>query len=313
MIVSGTTQSAPSTSAGRTAAPALEPARRTLVLSAIGAAAGLLLAGYALFTASGTATHFVPPEDVALVNGRPILQSDFVTQTEAETGAPFKDATQTDRNRVLREMIDEELLVQRGLDVDLAASDPDVRSAMVAGVNLQVDAEILASQPDAASLQAYYAAHRDRYAIDGTMDLRDLVIKQGVAADQRAQAASLVAAIEGGATVDAAAGQFAFTDAGQLGRGDNYDFGVKAKLGERLYRIAASLRDGEVAGPIVDDGVVHVLAMLHRKPIRPLGFTSARDTVFQDVQRDARTRVERQNLAFLRSRADINVAPGLTP
>jgi parvulin-like peptidyl-prolyl isomerase len=285
-----------------------DPARRTLALSAIGAVAGLALAGYALFTAGGTTANSLPPQDVALVNNRPILQSDFVTQTQIETGSAFRDTTAAERQRVLGEMIDEELLVQRGLDVDLAASDPDVRSAMVAGVNLQVDAEVLATQPDAQALRAYYTAHAARYTIDGAMDLRDLV-----ASAPSADAAALVAALRAGMDVDAAAAKFGFAESGRIGHGDNYDFGVKAKLGEALYQAAAGLKDGQVAGPVRDGGAVHVLVMLRRKPITQLGFDAARDTVWQDMQREARARVERANLDFLRGRAEIRVAPGFSP
>jgi len=284
------------------------PARRSLVLSAIGAVVGLVLGGYALFTAGGTTAGRVPPEDVALVNNRPILQSDFVTQTQIETGMPFQAATQAERQHVLREMIEEELLVQRGLDVDLAASDPDVRSAMVAGVNLQVDAEVLASQPDPAALRAYYTAHQGRYAIDGSMDLRDLV--PGTAG---ADAAGLVAAIRAGTDSDAASARFGFVESGRLGHGDNYDFGVKAKLGDTLYQAASALRDGQVAGPVREAGVVHVLVMRKRVPPTQLGFAAARDTVWQDMQREARAHVEQANLDFLRSRAEIRVAPGFSP
>jgi parvulin-like peptidyl-prolyl isomerase len=290
-----------------------DPARRTLWLGAFGAVFGLVLGGYALFTASGTATRAVPPEDVALVNGRPILQSDFVTQVQAETGGAFKDASPADRRRVLQEMIDEELLVQRGLDVDLAASDPDVRSAMVAGVNLQVDAEILASRPDEAALRAYYAAHRDRYAIDGSMDVRDLVFYPGAGADAAEAAKALADARRQGVPVDTAATKAGFSDSRRLGHGDNYDFGVKAKLGVSLYQAAAALSDGGVSPPLVEDGVVHVLVMLHRTPIRQLAFDAARDQVFQDFQRDARASVEHQNLDFLRSRAEIHLGLSAPP
>jgi hypothetical protein len=282
-----------------------DAAHRTLWLSAAGAVLGLVLGGYALFTAEGTATQTVPPEDVALVNNRPILQSDFVTQVQAETGAAFKDATPADRRRVLQEMIDEELLVQRGLDVDLAASDPDVRSAMVAGVNLQVDAEVLASRPDEAALRAYYAANRDRYAIDGSMDLRDLVFRPD--ADLGAASRALGDALRRGVPVDAAAGALGFTDSRRLGHGDNYDFGVKAKLGMPLYQAAAALSDGGMSAPLVDGGATHVLVMIRRTRIRQQAFEAARDQVFQDYQRDARARVERRNQDFLRSRADIRL------
>jgi len=107
---------------------------------ALGTAFGLAIAAYGLFSAAGTRIQGVPPEDVALVNGRHILRSDFITQTQIETAKPFDQTSKEERLKVLSEMLDEELLVQRGLEVDLAASDPDVRAAMVTGVQLQVDA-----------------------------------------------------------------------------------------------------------------------------------------------------------------------------
>jgi parvulin-like peptidyl-prolyl isomerase len=281
---------------------------RTLILSAFGALAGLVLAGYALFTAKGT-TAGLPPEDVAQVNGRPILQSDFVTQTQLETGSDFKDTTPAERRKVLDEMIDEELLVQRGLDVDLAASDPDVRSAMVTGVNLQVDAEVLATAPDEAALGEYYARHRDRYRTEGAMDLLDLVLPE--AGQQNAEAA--VALIRAGGSVEEAVRRFGLTESGKIGHGDNYDFGVKAKLGEKPYDVAALLKDGQISDPFIDAEQIHILVMLKRQAGLPLSFDEAHDQVRQDFQRDARAEVEQTNLTYLRNRADIRTKAGLRP
>src|ERR1700728_4510376 len=53
---------------------------RTMILCAIGAIVGHAIAGVGLFSARGMSTHNVPPEDIALVNQRPVLLSDFVTQ-----------------------------------------------------------------------------------------------------------------------------------------------------------------------------------------------------------------------------------------
>ena len=64
--------------------------RRSLILFAIGAALGLTIAGFGLFTAAGTKISGVPAEDVALINGRHILRSDFITQVQIETRAAFR-------------------------------------------------------------------------------------------------------------------------------------------------------------------------------------------------------------------------------
>src|SRR5438309_2078778 len=101
-------------------------ARRSLIALAIGAVIGLGIAGFGLFTAKGTGTHTVPPEDAALVNQQPILISDFTTQLQNEFGIPISKATPAQRKKVLNDIISEELMVQRGMEMNLPGSDPDV-------------------------------------------------------------------------------------------------------------------------------------------------------------------------------------------
>ena len=63
--------------------------RRSVALYALGAVIGLILAGFALFTAKGTSTLVVPPEDVALVNQQPIARSDYICQLKALFDADY--------------------------------------------------------------------------------------------------------------------------------------------------------------------------------------------------------------------------------
>src|ERR1700734_1833560 len=127
-----------------------------MVFLASGALIGLAIAGYGLFTAKGTRSNGVPAEAVALVNRRQILRSDFMTQTQTQYSVPFAQTTREQREKVLQDMINEELLMQRGLEIDLPSYDPDVRNALVAGVELEVTAEIVARQPTSEELHAYY-------------------------------------------------------------------------------------------------------------------------------------------------------------
>jgi hypothetical protein len=120
---------------------------RSITLFSLGAAIGLGIAGFGLLTSKGTATHVVPPENVALVNQRPILRTDFIAQTETELGKPFGEATIAERLKVLDEMIREELFVQRGLELDFPGTDPDTRTALVAAVEQQVVADVTIHQP----------------------------------------------------------------------------------------------------------------------------------------------------------------------
>jgi len=80
---------------------------RSFALLACGAVAGLVLAGYALFTARGTSTLIVPPEDVALVNEQPISRSDYLLQLQTLYDVDLQHATLAQRRKVLDDLIRE--------------------------------------------------------------------------------------------------------------------------------------------------------------------------------------------------------------
>lgn len=141
---------------------------RSMVLKGCGALVGLVLAGYSLFAARGTSTLVVPAEDVALVNQQPISRSDYLAQLQTLYSVDLRHSSP-----VLDDMIREESFVQRGKDLDVASSDPDVRSAMVNAVELEIAADAITSMPSEAKLRAFYADHRSRYASEGTMTVRD--------------------------------------------------------------------------------------------------------------------------------------------
>jgi parvulin-like peptidyl-prolyl isomerase len=283
--------------------------RRSMALFASGAIIGLLIAGYGLFTARGTRSHGVPAEAVALVNQRPILRSDFMTQTQSQFALPFGETTTAQRQQTLEAMIDEELMMQRGLEIDLPSYDPDVRNALVAGVELEVTADVLARQPTDEELQQYYQQHQDRYASEGVMQLRDLLApdedRAALAAEALRHDRPLEAVIRQYGLVDSRR----FLDAGHIDTGDIFQFAVRAKLDEVLYAAAAPLRSGEVSAPVTRGDGVHLIVMLkHRFPV-PQTFEEASNRVWSDLKQDAQAKVRAANLAYLRSRAEILIAP----
>ena len=286
-------------------------ARRSLLIYAMGAIIGLGLAGFSLFTAKGSQVRAFPPEDVALVNGRHVLRSDFITQTEITAGVPFAQTTRAQREQVLNDMINEELMVQRGLEVDLAASDPDVRAAMVGGVNLQVDADVVAQRPTEAELRHYFETHLEKYSSDGVMRLRDLIIPADTSNPQEAEAKAkqAVEALRRGTPADRVKAEFGMKDTDKIDQEDNFDFAVKAKLGEAVYEEAAKLSTGQVSDPFTQPDGTHVLVMVKRITSAKLDFKKAEDNVWQDYKNAERARVDQANLKYLRSRADITIAP----
>jgi len=273
-----------------------------------GALAGLLMAGYSLFTARGTSTLAVPAEDVALVNQQPISRSDYLQQLQTLFGVDFQHATAAQRRKVLDDMIREELFVQRGKELDVASTDPEVRAALVNAVELEIAADAVTSQPSEAQLRAYYAAHQARYASEGVMTVRDYVFASGDAKT----AAEAALALQTGPATPAQLARWQAADSGKVA-GEEFYFAAKIHLGDPLFGAVRELPDGGVSAPIALPDAVHVLYMVRNKKPVPFDFAAARDQVLTDYRNDAIGHLRTGDEAFLRKRANVLIADDLRP
>jgi hypothetical protein len=279
--------------------------KRSFFLGVCGAVIGLLLAGYALFTARGTSTLMVPAEDVALVNQQPISRSDYLLQVQSLYNVEFSHATREQRLKVLNDMIREELFVQRGKELDVASTDPDVRNALVNAVELEIASDAITSQPTEAALRSYYQAHSERYAGEGIMTLEDYVFPaNGAAVSQAIDALKIQAP-----TPDLIA-RFGGRSSGKVGDEEFY-FAAKIHVGDRLFEAARGLPQGGVSAQIEMPDGIHVLYM--RRNVKPalLDFPAARDKVLSDYRNERIRRLTTGDEAFLRKRANILIADDL--
>ena len=212
---------------------------------------GLAIAGVGLFSARGTATHNVPPEDVALVNQRPVLRSDFVTQLESETGESFEQATRAEKLKVLAEMIREELLVQRGLELDFAETDQMTRNALAMAMDQQALAEATTSQPSEQQLREFFDSNPTRYASDGILTVRHLVLPDvhGASVEQSMQKArDAVSALRANTPVEGVIAKFGLTE--PRNDGNEFYFSARIHLGDAVYAKALQMKEGDVSEPL---------------------------------------------------------------
>jgi PPIC-type PPIASE domain len=289
--------------------------RRALLLPACGALLGLGLAGVVVLRPMPQSVA-VPPGYIALVNQKGILTSDFVAQTAAVAGKPYAQTTATERSKTLQNMIDEELLVQRGMALDLPETTIEVRDVMTAAVNAQIDAASKGESPSDADLKSFYELHRVDYSMPGSMSVRDLVLHVGgyLNADQstaqaETDAAEAVYQLRSGASVDRVMQHFGLTDSGRSERGEELDFAAKLHLGLKLFQVANALSDGEISEPVLDTDGVHILIMARRRPPQVTDFDSVRPKIYSDYAEATAKRAEQEGLKILRKGAQILVAP----
>lgn len=283
---------------------------RAMLLCALGALTGLGIAGYGLFTAAGTSNSTVPPENLAMVNGRPILRSDFVNQLESETGKKFDQSTRAEQLKVLDEMVREELLVQRGLELDFAETDQNARNALVSAVSDSAIAEITTAEPTDAQLREFFAAHPGQWSTDGTMTIRDLVlpVEPGVPPEAAMRRAAQAAqALRSGAAVAAVSASFGLHD--RPPDDEQYYFALQYRFGDPFFARLRTLAAGAVTEPVaLADGVHVVMVIGNRQPV-PLSFEAARAQVRTDYVDALQTKLMDNTVRFLRRRARILIAP----
>ena len=78
------------------------------------------------------------------------------------------------RRRVLERMIDEELLVQRALDLGLAAVDRRIRGELTSALIDSIVSGAEAEEPDARAVEAHFEANRDFFTRPGRLRARSL-------------------------------------------------------------------------------------------------------------------------------------------
>jgi hypothetical protein len=281
-----------------------------MTLCAAGALIGLGIAGYGLFTAAGTSTRRVPPENVAMVNQRPILRSDFITQLESETGKRFAQTSRAEQLQVLDEMVREELLVQRGLELDFAETDQGTRNALVSTISDQAIAEVTTAQATEQQLREYYEQHPGQWATEGVMTLRSFVLpavpgqRTGERTEERAaEVRKAVEELRGGMPAEEVAARHGLTESPR--QDAEYYFTVKYRLGDALFAAIRDLSSGEVSAPVAAKDGIHVVQMIKNDKPVPLGYEAARPRVFSDYNDAAQARIMDSTMKFLRGRAKI--------
>lgn len=263
------------------------------------------LLGVALAAAGMTARAEKAPQAdtvaVAYVNGRPILRADYQRALAALAAAKKGGRLSPgERRQVLDRLVDEELLVQRGLELGLAERDPRVRADLSAAV---IDMTTMRGASDAttseAVLREYYAEHPERFGLTPRVRVAVPCYAEKSRAEQAH--ARLAAGAPVGEVVDAADRRRVPVPDDLLPIGKLADY-----AGGKLARLTEELGAGQ--GRSVSVGDAHcVLWVIDKEAGRRLPFETVRERVLAEVQRRAGERRLAEFLGESRERAEISI------
>ncbi|MCX8071693.1 MAG: peptidylprolyl isomerase [Candidatus Binatia bacterium] len=285
--------------------------RRIRWLSGLGMLGGVALTAFGLVAPQGGGER-LPPDAVARVGGALISRAEYERTLQALASDRKSPLTPEDRALAVQRLIDEELLLQRALELELPRTDLRARRALVSAVIDSVVATQENVEVSEAELERFYEANRDWFT--GPELLRVRQIWFPIAAPQEA------AAVEGRAraihqrilngesfeALRAAAGQEespplpdALLPLSKLGE----------LLGPTAVRVLADLPTGSVSAPVRSATGVHIFHVVERRQGEPPPFAEIRPQVANEFRRQAAEQALRTYLDELRARADVVVAP----
>ena len=114
------------------------------------------------------------PMAVVTVNGHPIEQIELDRALVAVANDKRSPLTQDDEDRVLARLIEQELLVQRGIEIGLVEQDRNVRNTIVASVVDHVLKSTQSDPVDESDIRAWYEENADFFRSQPQLRLESL-------------------------------------------------------------------------------------------------------------------------------------------
>ena len=281
-------------------------ARGLLVL---GTLAGVALAGWGVVR-SGSGDAPAPADAIALVNGQPLSRESFARFTAAIAAERRSTTLDTaERRRLLERMIDEELLLQRGIALGLDRYEPTARSSIVSALIASVTADAEVGEPDEATLRAFHAENQGRFGSGPRLrvDVAFVAAAGRPEALARDRAEALARRLRAGEDFAAVRSELGDTSVAALPGGALDLDTLRDYLGPTAARAASELEVGQVAGPVRGSAGYFVLLLRERLAEQPAPFEALREQVRAEYLRSRGENALRDYLVGLQENAEIRI------
>jgi parvulin-like peptidyl-prolyl isomerase len=276
---------------------------------ALGAAAGIALAVASVLAPPEPLDPGVSGDVVATVNGRPIRRAALERAVAGLATDLDRAVTAAEKARVLERLIEEELLVQRGLSMNLPGVDPHVRSNLVGVVieTIVANAESADATPEA--LRAFYENNLDYFARPGRLSLRQIFVSAyGDEDAARRRAETAVLRLEAGEPFPLVARELGDEEIAPLPAGLISIETAREVLGPTALASALRLEPGERSAVVRSGTGFHVMEMLDRRAPETPPLEKIKDAVEGEYRRRQGEGALRDTLDDLRAGAEVRVA-----
>jgi parvulin-like peptidyl-prolyl isomerase len=282
---------------------------RALLWLALGAIGGIGCAAVGLLV-SGERGHALPANAAASVNGAVIRLEEYDRAVAAFAADRRDPIGPEERRHVLDRMLDEELLVQRGLELGLARHDRRVRGDIVSAVIELVVSQADGEEPSDADVRAFYDENRDYFAHTERLLVQQVFVRAGPQRSEdeaRARAEQAVARLRGGESFESVQKSLGDPEVAAVPRDLLPIAKLREYVGPTAARAAQDLEVGATSDPQRSASGYHVLVLLDRAPGFAPKLADVQEEVRAELRRRASDRALRAYLDDLRASADVRV------
>ncbi len=272
----------------------------------LGLAAGLLVA----LAPDGVGSTFGSSEGAiaARVNGIVITALDFERAAQAVQNDRRNVLGPDEAAAVLNTLIDEELMAQEAVRIGLPHSDREVRAAAVRGVMRLILSDLASTEPDEATLRAFYAENPAMFSRGDQLWVRHVELV-GEDADT---IAAIVTALADGAAFRDIREDFPSTTSRPvpdrlIRAGD-----LSQYLGASLTDYAIGAEEGTIIGPLGLEGNTHFLWLVEREEGQRPEFEDIREDITAEWRRRAEDEAVTSYIQRLRNRASVEIETGFS-
>ena len=249
---------------------------------------------------------------IAKVNERHIDRTEFASAYQALLSDKTKAPTQGDKKLVLARLIEEELLVQRGLEIGLLDGDAAVRKAVAMAVIEFVLAQEGSDAMSENRLRAFYNKNKQRFAPASRLQVAQIFVPYGDSPDDAAVIKRLDEirnALRRGDDFIATADALGTEILPPLPRVMLTPNKMTDYLGPDLTAAAARLPQGSISDALAGTTGWHFLKITRNQPGAAPAFDDIRGQIIDALRRENDDTALRDYLDWLHQRADIVLAP----
>jgi parvulin-like peptidyl-prolyl isomerase len=279
--------------------------RRPLAWLAAGAVAGVAVAAWGLLGTDARRAG-LPDGAIASVNGTLLYVDDYTRLVEGVESDTREPASVELRRRVLDRMIEEELLVQRGVELGLVESDRRVRADITQAMIQSIVVETEDEKPEEGELRRFYAEEAGFFTQPGRVRAGQVFFRVPATGDEaalRARGEEAQRRLVAGEPLARVRAELGDEEVSPIPDTLLPPAKLREYVGPTALRAVMELAPGAISAPVRSGMGLHVFQLIEREEARVPPFEAVAEQVQAEWVRRAGDRALRGYLDDLRESA----------